>query len=72
MTNLRRTTVAAFAVACAGMLLACPPATKRDKAPTTECTKFGETCEFSPGKLGTCVIREGCTQGSCFICQSQH
>jgi len=54
------------------MLLGCPPATKREKPPSTECSKFGETCEFSPGKLGTCVTREGCTQGNCFICQSQH
>ncbi len=62
----------ARAMGASVLLLACPPATKRDKPPAAECSKFGETCEFSPGKLGTCVIREGCTQGNCFFCQSQH
>ncbi|NOU30016.1 MAG: hypothetical protein HOO96_19095 [Polyangiaceae bacterium] len=63
---------AVWAASVGAMLLGCPPATKREKPPSTECSKFGETCEFSPGKLGTCVTREGCTQGNCFICQSQH
>ncbi|MEI9938794.1 MAG: hypothetical protein WDO69_16365 [Pseudomonadota bacterium] len=38
------------------------------------CTKFGDSCEFLPGKLGSCVVRDGCTgTGSeCFTCQSQH
>ncbi|MBS2014281.1 MAG: hypothetical protein JST00_15450 [Deltaproteobacteria bacterium] len=54
----------------------CPPADKREPAPSKPeaCTKFGQTCEFSPGKLGTCVTKDGCTeaQPSCFVCQSQH
>jgi hypothetical protein len=38
------------------------------------CGKFGDSCEFAPGKLGSCVMRDGCTgTGSeCFTCQSQH
>ncbi|MCU0655818.1 MAG: hypothetical protein MUF64_11215 [Polyangiaceae bacterium] len=38
------------------------------------CTKMGQNCEFSPGKLGTCVIKEPCpsTEASCLVCQSQH
>jgi hypothetical protein len=40
------------------------------KAP--RCAKFGERCQHSPGKLGTCVHREGCTEGQCLFCQSQH
>jgi hypothetical protein len=38
------------------------------------CRKFGDNCEFSPGKLGSCVMRDGCTAGgsACFVCQSQH
>jgi len=36
------------------------------------CTKFGDRCEHSPGKLGTCIQREGCTGAGCLFCQSQH
>lgn len=38
------------------------------------CRKFGDSCEFAPGKLGSCVMRDGCTSGGgeCFTCQSQH
>jgi len=37
------------------------------------CSKFGDNCEFLPGKLGSCVVRDGCTSGpDCFVCQSQH
>jgi hypothetical protein len=36
------------------------------------CSKFGDNCEFSPGKLGSCVVRDGCTGDHCFTCQSQH
>jgi hypothetical protein len=36
------------------------------------CRRFGQTCEFAPGKLGSCVERTNCTQGDCFVCQSQH
>ncbi len=57
-------------------LLACPPSDKQkpaDQKPAA-CAKFGQTCEVSPGKLGTCVTKDGCTDGSpaCFVCQSQH
>jgi hypothetical protein len=40
--------------------------------PSKTCKKFGDQCEFSPGKLGACVIADPCTSGDCFICQSQH
>jgi hypothetical protein len=36
------------------------------------CRRFGQTCEISPGKLGSCVERTNCTSGNCLICQSQH
>lgn len=37
------------------------------------CQKFGEQCEYSPGKLGTCVQKTNCTpEQSCLVCQSQH
>jgi len=41
---------------------------------TPACAKVGQTCEFSPGKLGTCVYRDDCDAGAatCFACQSQH
>jgi len=53
----------------------CPPENKRDPAKTdpTVCTKVGQSCEFSPGKLGSCVQKDDCPSGqTCFNCQSQH
>ncbi len=45
-----------------------PSGTTSDPA---KCTSVGQTCEYSPGKLGTCVSRDDCTT-DCFVCQSQH
>jgi hypothetical protein len=56
------------------LVCACPPAGERDK-PTTApapCTRFGQTCELAPGKLGTCVQRDDCQTSACFVCQAQH
>ena len=37
------------------------------------CAEFGQRCEFSPGKFGSCVQRDDCPLGQkCFVCQSQH
>ncbi len=37
------------------------------------CHKFGDNCEFLPGKLGSCVMKDGCTAGpDCYVYQSQH
>lgn len=56
------------------VLLGCPPDDKRSPAPTAAggCQKVGQSCEFSPGKLGTCVQKDDCKAGNCFVCQSQH
>lgn len=65
-------------LAAALLVLGCPPEDKKKKAteaqPKDVCTRFGQSCEFSPGKLGTCVTKEGCVEPSpaCFVCQSQH
>ncbi len=68
---MRRT---AFVLAI--LLLGCPPADrdKGGKSSPAACAKVGDTCEFSPGKLGTCVAKDGCTSegASCLVCQSQH
>ncbi|MDB4939011.1 MAG: hypothetical protein JWP87_5983 [Labilithrix sp.] len=63
------------ALVCAiAALLGCPPDDKRSpaKPPSGACEKVGQSCEFSPGKLGTCVQQDDCKTGSCFVCQSQH
>jgi len=65
----------ALAVAVALSLLACPPSQKSDPKPSEACARVGQSCEFSPGKLGTCVAKDGCTDTTnpaCFVCQSQH
>jgi hypothetical protein len=53
-------------------LCACPPTGDKQQPSKRTCTKFGEQCDYEPGKLGTCVRRDDCTQGNCFVCQSQH
>jgi hypothetical protein len=63
-----RRSLIVLALALAG----CPESTGRKQAAPKGCTAFGQSCEFSPGKLGTCVIRDNCTGGDCFVCQSQH
>ena len=54
-------------------LLGCPenaaPAGSELKAP---CKEVGQRCEFSPGKLGSCVMKDDCHAADCFVCQSQH
>ena len=65
-----------LAAAFTTTLLACPPDDKKAPAPapaaSKACEKVGQTCELSPGKLGTCVQKDDCKTGSCFDCQSQH
>ena len=65
---------AVLVLAFASLVLACPPDDKKNPAPPTSkaCEKVGQTCEFSPGKLGTCVQKDDCKTGNCFDCQSQH
>ena len=52
----------------------CPKGEQKGRTSLPPCSKFGDNCEFEPGKLGSCVVKDGCTgTGSeCFVCQSQH
>jgi len=58
------------------VMIAAAACTPKDKpsghaSDPAKCTAVGQTCEYSPGKLGTCVSRDDCTT-DCFVCQSQH
>ena len=66
--------VSALCVLFAWALLGCPPDDKKAPAPAAPaaCQKVGQSCEYSPGKLGTCVQKDECQTGTCFVCQSQH
>ena len=55
-----------------GLLLTACPTKQASESKPAECKKFGEICQFAPGKLGSCVIREPCPSGDCLVCQSQH
>ncbi|MGH7295702.1 MAG: hypothetical protein ACRELB_12240 [Polyangiaceae bacterium] len=35
------------------------------------CAHVGQTCEYAPNKLGSCVQKDDCTH-DCLVCQSQH
>jgi hypothetical protein len=50
-------------------LTACPSEKPKNLEP---CRSFGQTCEFSPGKLGACVESTNPQSGNRFVCQSQH
>lgn len=52
-------------------LAGCPNQADTRKPAQKTCVAFGEQCEFAPGKLGTCVIRDNCSE-NCYVCQSQH
>ncbi len=55
------------------LLTGCPEQMQSDKvAPAAPCRELGQRCEFSPGKLGSCVVVDGCKSDNCFVCQSQH
>jgi len=65
----------AVLLACAAALAGCPPAEHRASADASPagCARVGQSCEVSPGKLGSCVARDDCRDpGGCFVCQSQH
>jgi hypothetical protein len=58
--------------ALALLLSGCPAKTEKPAA-LEPCKEFGQTCEFAPGKLGSCVQKDECKPGqNCFVCQSQH
>ena len=60
-----------IAIAAAG--LGCPQQTSDAPADThAPCKEVGQRCEFAPGKLGSCVVRDNCREPNCFVCQSQH
>ncbi len=52
------------------VVLGCP--TRSTPAAPKPCTKVGDSCQFAPGKLGTCVARDDCQGQNCLVCQSQH
>jgi hypothetical protein len=69
----QRLVTAVSRVAAALLLLGCPEQTQSDQPPANApCRDIGQRCEFSPGKLGSCVAIDGCRSGDCFVCQSQH
>jgi hypothetical protein len=75
----RRLATAASLAALALLSTACPPDDAKPAradagARGATCARFGQTCELSPGKLGTCVAKTGCDDGTpaCLMCQSQH
>lgn len=63
------------------LLTGCPPAEQKGSPSSSSassagpggCSKVGQSCEFSPGKLGSCVQKDDCpSAAACFVCQSQH
>jgi hypothetical protein len=60
-----------FALALCVALVGCPGGSAK-KTPLPPCSKIGQQCQFEPGKLGSCVFKDGCTGANCYVCQSQH
>jgi hypothetical protein len=77
--TLSRTSHRAFALrrclalALLGLATAgCPEQTSSPSDAKAPCQQVGQRCEFSPGKLGSCVLNDNCQGPNCFVCQSQH
>jgi hypothetical protein len=65
-----------FAIIFVG-LVGCPAAgNSTEGSPqkrTSTCTKEGQNCEYSPGKIGLCTAKaDGCDSNLCFVCVSLH
>jgi hypothetical protein len=58
--------------ALSGCMLGCEKATSDAPSALEPCKEVGQRCEYAPGKLGACVLRDGCQGDRCFVCQSQH
>lgn len=54
------------------LAVGCPESGKPRSTEPKRCERFGDTCDFAPGKLGACVQKDGCTGSNCLVCQSQH
>ena len=61
----------ATAITVAGCRSAPDGARPSSDAQAAPCRKVGQTCEYAPNKLGSCVQRDNCT-ADCLVCQSQH
>lgn len=73
IANSRNRPLAVSLVGAALFLLSgCPEQTSKSEPSKKVCTGFGQQCEVSPGKLGSCVIRDDCSGKDCYVCQSQH
>ncbi len=59
-------------LALALVLAGCPEKGSPAKADAAACTKVGQSCEYAPGKLGSCVQQDDCATPPCLVCQSQH
>jgi hypothetical protein len=70
MKNWRRP----LSIVCSVAALAACQSPGSGPAPSSgpqKCTRIGQTCEYSPNKLGSCVLRDNCSE-DCLVCQSQH
>lgn len=70
---LRRPLVLRWIVALpllAALLAGCVSDKATVGEPSATCAKIGDTCTFSPGKLGLCVASTD--DSARLICQSQH
>jgi len=59
------------------LVAGCPAgsASNKPNEPARTCTKIGDSCLVSEGKIGTCVERVppcAAPGADCFVCQSQH
>lgn len=74
MLGLSPSVSAIAAIATLVLLAACQSPGSTGPSPSSQpqkCTRVGQSCEFSPNKLGSCVLRDNCSE-DCLVCQSQH
>ncbi len=76
-SSMRLVFLPVLAILAGLLLFGCPPSSgsggSKSGDPVTTCTSVGQSCLFSPGKLGLCVERTPpCEGDGSIICQSQH
>jgi hypothetical protein len=61
-----------LALQASAVTVGCLSDKAKSAEPPATCAKAGDSCTFSPGKLGLCIESTGGNGSGSLICQSQH
>jgi hypothetical protein len=61
-----------LALQMSALVVGCLSDKAKSVEPPATCSKAGDSCTFSPGKLGLCIESTGGNGSGSLVCQSQH